>query len=70
MVRPADILFPDRQKALEEYRCIEPPIGCGKPIIGFRDEVSSREYAISALCQACQDEVFGGEIGIGGALDG
>ena len=27
----------------------------------FRDEVSAREYKISGLCQACQDQVFGTE---------
>lgn len=27
----------------------------------FRDEVSAREFKISGLCQACQDEVFGTE---------
>ena len=25
---------------------------------GFRDELSKKEYQISALCQSCQDEVF------------
>ena len=25
----------------------------------FRDELSRKEYRISALCQQCQDEVFG-----------
>lgn len=35
---------------------------CGKdidPNKEFRDELSKKEYAISGLCQACQDEVFG-----------
>lgn len=27
----------------------------------FRDEVSAREFKISGLCQACQDEIFGTE---------
>lgn len=39
--------------------CIRPPIGCGKPIVGFRDPLSEHEYRISGLCQQCQDEVFG-----------
>ena len=25
----------------------------------FRDDVSRKEYAISAMCQSCQDDVFG-----------
>lgn len=35
---------------------------CKAPVdqASFRDEVSKREYKISGLCQACQDEVFGG----------
>lgn len=35
---------------------------CGKKIdtmTEFRDELSTREHAISRLCQKCQDEVFG-----------
>lgn len=31
---------------------------CKKPIGKFRDELSHREYGISGLCQACQDETF------------
>jgi len=27
----------------------------------FKDELSRKEYRISALCQVCQDEVFGGK---------
>lgn len=32
---------------------------CGKSANEFRDELSQREYGISGLCQACQDEIFG-----------
>jgi hypothetical protein len=32
---------------------------CKRPIIGFRDELSAREYQISGFCQTCQDETFG-----------
>jgi hypothetical protein len=32
---------------------------CRKPAENFRDELSRKEYTISALCQHCQDEVFG-----------
>ncbi len=31
---------------------------CGKPITGFKDEISQKEYAITGYCQDCQDEVF------------
>jgi len=48
-----------RSTAIEGDRCVPHPIGCGKPIEGFRDEQSAREYRISGLCQNCQDEVFG-----------
>jgi len=34
---------------------------CKKPLGKFRDELSQREWAISGMCQKCQDEVFGGE---------
>jgi hypothetical protein len=34
---------------------------CGKPAVDFTDEVSRREYAISGLCQECQDKAFAEE---------
>jgi len=33
---------------------------CGEPAIEFSDAISKREYAISGMCQVCQDSVFGG----------
>ena len=33
---------------------------CDKPDFKFRDELSKKEYGISAMCQTCQDEIFGG----------
>jgi hypothetical protein len=39
--------------------CVRPPIGCGKPIKGFKNSISAREYSISGFCQACQDDTFG-----------
>lgn len=47
-----------RTSAVTSDKCVEPPIGCGKQAIEFRDELSHREYTISGLCQQCQDEVF------------
>lgn len=48
----------DRPTAHALGRCVMPPIGCGQPITTFKDSLSQREYAISALCQTCQDKVF------------
>lgn len=48
-----------RSTSIKSDRCVPPPMGCGKPIEGFRDELSSKEYRISGLCQDCQDSVFG-----------
>lgn len=33
--------------------------GCGRPIDpeGFKDELSRREFRITGMCQACQDEM-------------
>ncbi len=33
---------------------------CGSPVVveDFVDDVSFREWQISGLCQACQDEIF------------
>lgn len=33
-------------------------IDCGKLAVAFTDELSQREFAISGLCQACQDVAF------------
>lgn len=48
-----------RSSAITSNHCIPSPIGCGKPIGPFRDELSEKEYTISGLCQECQDKVFG-----------
>ncbi len=49
----------DRREAIEADVCRPAPMGCGKPIDGFRDELSRKEYRISGMCQTCQDKVFG-----------
>lgn len=41
-----------------EPLCVAPPIGCGKPIKQFEDELSLREYKISGWCQDCQNVAF------------
>jgi hypothetical protein len=55
--RPADLLFPKAAGAKREGIC---PI-CHQLIeySDFRDKTSEKEYAISGLCQKCQDNVFG-----------
>lgn len=32
---------------------------CAHPVGEFRDALSEREFAISGLCQDCQDKTFG-----------
>ncbi len=34
-------------------------VSCNKPATEFTDAVSEREFAISGMCQKCQDETFG-----------
>lgn len=48
----------DRRAAIEKNVCVPPPIGCGKLALVFRDEESRREFAISGLCQNCQDKIW------------
>ena len=48
---------PLRSAALKQQRCS----GCGGEAKEFRDELSKREYALTAWCQGCQDKYFGGE---------
>lgn len=33
-------------------------IACGRPAVSFRDSSGRFEYAVSALCQQCQDQMF------------
>ena len=40
--------------ALERQVCVF----CGGDATEFKDELSEREYYISALCQKCQNDVF------------
>jgi len=43
-----------RQEAENSSICVF----CKKPIYGFNDELSLKEYYISGMCQECQDSVF------------
>lgn len=49
----------DRRQTIRQNVCVSKPIGCGKPITGFKDKISEKEYTISGLCQECQDKIFG-----------
>lgn len=42
-------------EALKNKTCVN----CGKKVDKFRDELSKKEYEISALCQKCQDGIWG-----------
>lgn len=55
MTKPADILFPEAEKAREKGNCPT----CSNPIGIFRNPISEREFKISGMCQECQDSVFG-----------
>lgn len=50
---------PARIHAFMTLSCIAQPYGCGEKIGQFRDRNSLKEYSISALCQKCQDLIFG-----------
>jgi len=52
-----------RTTAIMSNKCIQPPVGCGKEIKSFRDDLSRYEYTISGLCQECQDTVFTKPVG-------
>lgn len=45
----------DRRQTIAEASCMT----CNGAADQFRDELSRREYAISGMCQECQDGVFG-----------
>lgn len=51
--------FQNKVKKVRNKKC---PF-CNKPIDmkSFTDSISVREYQISGLCQACQDDIFGEE---------
>jgi hypothetical protein len=43
-----------RTTAIEKNLCVV----CKTDVGSFRDKLSEKEYAISGLCQKCQDSVF------------
>ena len=50
-----EAMFPGTESRIEANLC---PV-CGGPTSEFRTALSRREYEISGMCQACQDDVFG-----------
>lgn len=44
-----------RTTSIEGNKCVF----CGGDATHFKDALSRREYAISGLCQKCQDQTFG-----------
>mgnify|MGYP001586855681 CR=1 FL=1 len=38
----------------KQYFCIN----CKKEVIAFKDRISAKEFAITHLCQECQDKIF------------
>lgn len=47
-----------RKASIADHVCVS----CKGPAKLFRSELDQREYHISGLCQACQDEVFNSEV--------
>lgn len=50
----------DRREFILRGDCVPPPVGCGGVAVeeNLREDGDRREYAISGLCQKCQDRVF------------
>jgi len=44
-----------RSQALAQQRCAQ----CSGPAIKFRDDISRKEFTLTAWCQPCQDKFFG-----------
>jgi hypothetical protein len=44
-----------REKSIAINVCVV----CGESAKDFKDALSEKEYAISGMCQKCQDSVFG-----------
>ena len=49
----------DRRGCIEEGICLTCEDAHGIKATSFRDDISRKEYSISAMCQSCQDDVFG-----------
>ena len=47
----------DRTATIKANKCMT----CDGEATTFSDDLSRKEYAISGMCQVCQDKTFGGE---------
>jgi endogenous inhibitor of DNA gyrase (YacG/DUF329 family) len=47
-------IFPDMLEEINKGNCPT----CGEEVGLFKDNLSEREFAISGMCQRCQDKVF------------
>ena len=45
-----------RGKPMSGFICVT----CRQPVAEFKNELSRKEFAISGMCQKCQDSVWGG----------
>ncbi len=55
-----DLLSRIAGKDYHETKATKRCMTCSKPNMNFTDPLSIKEYAISGMCQDCQDKVFGG----------
>ena len=57
----SEIIFngKDRLPCIQEGICLTCDDAHGIIATSFRDDISRKEYSISAMCQSCQDDVFG-----------
>jgi hypothetical protein len=55
MIEALENMFPGMKAAIADKKCPS----CEKPIGTFRNAISIKEYAISGLCQECQDSIWG-----------
>jgi len=49
----------DRVTVIKEGKCLTCDEAHDLNATSFRDDISRKEYSISAMCQSCQDDVFG-----------
>lgn len=58
-MKPIDKITKNKHSGWIEEGICNPIIGCGQLITEpFKDELSEKEYAITGMCQECQDEFF------------
>ena len=57
----SEIIFngKDRVEVISSGDCLTCDEARDLKATSFRDDVSRKEYAISGMCQSCQDDVFG-----------